>query len=271
MFSLSLGISLSSVLQQMNWEYLECLSKTEIKTFELNAAMFATDYDGALRKAFWQMLRDTGKRVFSYHIPFSHLDDISAPDELRRQRALSRFRALLQEAQSFQAEMLVVHPSTEPVDQSKREQHTTQLRKSMQELEGELCSAKMRLALEFLPRLCMGNTLADMDQFLAGMSDIFGVCQDVNHLMGQYQDIPSMARTLNEKLFALHISDYDGVDERHWLPGQGVIDWKAFVSALRDINYAGPFNYEIKINAEKDIPGRLREISENFAWMQSLL
>ena len=271
MFALSLGISLNSVLPQMSWEYLECLAKTPIKTFELNAMMFAADYDGALRMAFCQMLRDTGKRVFSYHIPFSYLDDISATDELQRQRALSRFRALLQQAQSFQVEMLVVHPSAEPVDQSQRGLHTVQLRKSMQELEGELRNAKMRMALEFLPRLCMGNTLADMDRFLDGMSATFGVCQDVNHLMGQYQEIPSIVRTLKEKLITLHISDYDGVDERHWLPGQGVIDWKAFVCALQMINYSGPFNYEIKINVEKDIPGRLNEITENFAWMQSLL
>jgi len=80
-----------------------------------------------------------------------------------------------------------------------------------------------------------------------------------------------MARTLKEKLFTLHISDYDGVDERHWLPGQGVIDWRAFVAALKDINYTGPFNYEIKINPDLDIPGRLQEIVDNFSWMESLL
>jgi sugar phosphate isomerase/epimerase len=271
MFTLSLGISLSSVLQQMNWEYIDCLAKTPIRTFEMNAAMFAADYDGALRRAFCQMLQQSGKRVLSYHIPFSRLDDISDPDEVWRQRALSRFRALLREAEFFQAEMLVVHPSTEPVNQQRRTEHAAQLRRSLQELEGELKAKKMRLALEFLPRLCMGNTLADMDIFLDGMSDTFGVCQDVNHLMGQYQEIPAMARTLKEKLFTLHISDYDGVDERHWLPGQGVIDWQAFVAALKDVNYTGPFNYEIRINTDLDIPGRLQEIVDNFSWIESLL
>ncbi len=167
--------------------------------------------------------------------------------------------------------MLVVHPSSEPVNQQRRAEHAAQLRRSLQELEGELKAKKMRLALEFLPRLCMGNTLADMDIFLDGMSDTFGVCQDVNHLMGQYQEIPAMARTLKEKLFTLHISDYDGVDERHWLPGQGVIDWRAFVAALKDINYTGPFNYEIRINTDLDIPGRLQEIVDNFSWIESLL
>ncbi len=271
MYTLRFGISLSAVLPQMNWEYLDCLAGTKIQTFELNAAMFAADYDGALRRAFCQMLQKTSKRVFSYHIPFSRLDDISDPDEVCRQRALSRFRALLREAEFFQVEMVVVHPSSEPVDQNRRAEHTSQLRRSMQELESELQAAKIRLALELLPRKCMGNTLADLETFLDGLSDTFGVCLDVNHLMGQYREIPEMIRTLKERLLTLHISDYDGVDERHWLPGQGVIDWTALLQALREINYLGPFNYETKIKVELDIPARLQEIIDNFTWIESLL
>jgi sugar phosphate isomerase/epimerase len=42
----------------------------------------------------------------------------------------------------------------------------------------------------------------------------------------------------------LHISDYDGVDERHWLPGQGIINWSEVVESLVSIDYGGPFMFE---------------------------
>jgi hypothetical protein len=48
----------------------------------------------------------------------------------------------------------------------------------------------------------------------------------------------------------LHVSDYDGVDERHWMAEEGIIDWKAVVAALRQANYQGPFLFET--NKHKD-------------------
>lgn len=270
MFDLRLGISISSVASRMSMELMELLARSSIKTFELNATMFCEDYDGALREAFRRILAESGKRVISYHIPFSPVDDVSAVDEATRLRALSRFRALLKEAVFFQAELLVLHPSTEPVVQNRRAEHQAQLRKSMQELEGEIKLAKMRLVLENLPRLCMGNTIPEVQSMLCGMSATCGACLDVNHLMNQYQQLPHLVRQLGQQLYTLHISDYDGIDEKHWLPRQGVIDWKEFVKALADIKYQGPFNYEVKINQDLDLAGRIAEIESNFAWIKTL-
>ena len=270
MLELKLGISISSVESRMHWRLMELLAKSSIKTFELNASMFCDDYDGALREAFRRMLAESGKRVVSFHIPFSAQDDLSSTDESMRLRALSRFRALFKEAAFFQAELLVLHPSTEPVDQSRRSEHQAQLSRSMQELEGEIKLAGMRLVLENLPRLCMGNTIPELQSMLAGKGTTYGACLDVNHLMDQYQLLPDLVRQLGQQLYTLHISDYDGIDEKHWLPGKGVIDWGKFLRALADIKYQGPFNYEVKINQDMDLAERIAEIESNFAWIKSL-
>ncbi len=271
MSDLNLGISISSVAPRMSIELMELLAKSSCKTFELNATMFCEDYDGVMREAFRRVLTESGKRVISFHIPFSAQDDLSAPDETLRLRALSRFRALFKQAAFFQAELLVLHPSTEPVDQNRRFEHQLELRKSMQELEGEIKLAGMRLVLENLPRLCMGNTIAELQSMLEGMSATYGACLDVNHLMDQYQQLPELVRQLGRQLYTLHISDYDGIDEKHWLPGKGVINWKEFLKALADINYQGPFNYELKLNPDLDLAERIAEIESNFAWIRSLL
>ena len=274
MFDCGLGTSLSSLTDYMaNRGVIEALRNSEVKTFELNAQMFFYDYDGAIREEFKQMLKETGKRVISFHIPFAGADDLSNVDETLRVQAVSRFRAHYATVKEFGCSFIVLHPSTEIRTNVKaeRDERINQLRKSLLEVEEELAEMNVKVALEFLPRLCIGNTLADMEQILDGMNEeIFGVCFDVNHIMNQYPQIPAMTRKLGKRLFTTHISDYNGIDECHWLPGNGVIDWKGFVEALKDIDYRGPFNYEIR--QQEGMPERkLQILEDNFNFLKSLL
>ena len=76
-----------------------------------------------------------------------------------------------------------------------------------------------------------------------------GLCLDVNHPKG-YEQLPDIVKQLGEKIITLHISDYDGIDEKHWMPFKGDIDWGAFANALSEINYAGAFIYEAKLEGD---------------------
>ena len=87
--------------------------------------------------------------------------------------------------------------------------------------------------------------------------------------MDRPQDLARAVRQLGDRLITLHLSDYDGIDEKHELPGQGVLDWKSFMQALRDINYGGPFNYECKIEGET-VAARIQTLEDNFAWLSRL-
>ena len=273
MFDCGLGTSLSSLTDQLvDRGLIEALRNSEVKTFELNAQMFFMDYDRSIREEFKAMLNETGKRVISFHVPFYGFDDLSQPDETVRRRAVSRYRAHYDTVREFGCSFMVLHPSQEirtnvPAERAER---ISQLRKSLLEIEDEMKAMKVKVALEFLPRLCIGNTLSDMDRILEGMNEeVFGVCFDVNHIMGQYPLIPEITRTLGARLFTTHISDYNGIDECHWLPGNGVIDWKGFVEALKDIGYKGPFNYEIR-QQEGTFERKVKTLEENFNFIKAL-
>lgn len=43
-----------------------------------------------------------------------------------------------------------------------------------------------------------------------------------------------------------HLSDYDRTDEKHWLPGNGVIDWHALLSRLTAAGHQGSYLFEIR-------------------------
>ena len=70
------------------------------------------------------------------------------------------------------------------------------------------------------------------------------VCFDTNHLLLETHE--QYFRDLGDRIGTVHVSDYDRVDERHALPGDGVIDWPAFHYMLRSSGYDGIFMFEVK-------------------------
>ena len=270
MFDLGLGCSLDGITGVMDYQVIDMLEKSAINTFEFSPWCFFTDYDGEIRNAFVRMIERSGKKVISYHVPFKQPDDIGDPDEAIRLRAMSRLRAHLHEASRLGCRYIVVHPSTEPIDQTKRDVYSSQLRKSMREMEGELKLHNMVLALECLPRLCMGNSVEELLKMLDGFDDTFGVCLDVNHLMDKYARLPEFIRTLGKRLVTVHLCDYDGVDEKHWLPLTGVIDYQAVIRAMAEIGYTGPFNYEISIKGAT-AREQIDKVEANYLQLKAML
>ena len=47
------------------------------------------------------------------------------------------------------------------------------------------------------------------------------------------------------KIASLHISDFDGIDERHRLPGEGINKWNELFAILEKVGYSGPMMYEV--------------------------
>jgi sugar phosphate isomerase/epimerase len=270
MFDYGLGASITGLTEELSLSDIDVLGKCRISTFELNPRNFTRDYDRSIRGRFKTMLQKTAKRAVSYHVPFAAYDDISAVEEDIRQMAVSRLRVSLADAVYFNCELLVVHPSTEPIslNPERRQAHIRQLRKSMAELEQDLIANNLTMALENLPRSCMGNTLDEIRAMLEDTDPaIFSVCLDVNHVMERYRELPDMIMSLKDRLKTLHISDYDGVDERHWAPGTGVINWQEVLQALDAIDYRGPFNYEL---AQKPLEEQILILENNFEMMQKI-
>ncbi|MBQ8815591.1 MAG: sugar phosphate isomerase/epimerase [Lachnospiraceae bacterium] len=73
-----------------------------------------------------------------------------------------------------------------------------------------------------------------------------GVCWDTGHAnYGGVKQGESL-RALGKRLKALHINDNYGKGDNHTPPFLGTIDWMEVMGALREIEYGGVFNYEIK-------------------------
>jgi sugar phosphate isomerase/epimerase len=188
-------------------------------------------------------LAKSGASVWSLHAPFGDRCDLSSCDPAVRSDALSSHRQAAAMAVELGAQILVAHGGAEPVGSDERAARLAYARESVTAVAAECRALGLRLAIEFLPRSCPGNKPEELFCLLQDSGEVAGICLDVNHAnLGQ--DLVANVETLGKRIYSVHMSDDDGIDERHWMPGQGIIDWQSLVAALLRVGYAGPFMYE---------------------------
>lgn len=120
------------------------------------------------------------------------------------------------------------------------------LRHSLEEILPLAEENNMSVNIELLPRDCLGNTVEELLEIIHGLPvKNIGICMDVNHFTGHPEMVAPGIRALAPYIKTFHISDYDGVDECHWMPGMGVIDWNAVIEAVSSIEHDVLLIYEL--------------------------
>ena len=74
--------------------------------------------------------------------------------------------------------------------------------------------------------------------------DNFKFCLDTGHAEVCGISPADAVRYAGKDLKALHVHDNDGKGDHHFVPGLGVIDWQAFIEALKEVEYDGVFSFE---------------------------
>jgi len=188
----------------------------------------------------YALLREAGARVSSAHLPFGWLWEPSGPDAAAREDALRRFRGLLDWIGAQGIPLAVLHASFEPVFPEDRAQRLETAIASIKSLSAYAAARGVALAVENLPRTCLGNTAAETLALAEGAA---GICFDVNHLLLESHD--DFLAAAGPRIITTHLSDYDFIDERHWCPGAGGIDWPALLRGLEAAGYRGRYIFEL--------------------------
>ena len=196
----------------------------------------------------WQALKknaaEAGIELWSYHLPFGEEVEIASPDEERRLKAVSYNCALIDRALETGISRFIIHPSFEPIPHEKRSAYLHASCRSLAELAQYADERNAVICVEDLPRSCIGHTVEEMLTLLNADSRL-KVCFDVNHLLSEFGDTHhDFVEKLGSKIITTHMSDYDYVDEKHFFPGIGMIDWKSLVEDLEAVGYTGPFLFE---------------------------
>lgn len=183
-----------------------------------------------------------GLEVWSVHLPFSGTLDISVLDDKARAENVAIQTQMIRLAGEFKPKKLVLHPSSEPITENDRAARIKCAKESIRLLLPIAKEIGAQLCIENLPRTCLGRNSEEMKLLIEEFPEV-GVCFDTNHLL--IEDHNMFFKNVGDRIVTLHVSDYDKIDERHWVPGRGVIDWPQFMTNLMHYGYDGVFMTEV--------------------------
>ncbi len=243
-------IGVSSSCFELTEENFKLINKANIGAIEISSSPVVQaeiDY-----KKLKQTADNYNVELWSCHLPFYPFEefDISATDVSSRKKTVEHLGQLIKKAASVGVNKFVLHPSGEPICDTEREAHLYSAKESLNSLAELASSCGGVVAVEDLPRTCLAHNTEEMLDLLSA-NEKLRVCFDSNHLT--CDDNIRFIKTLGDKIVTVHISDYDLVDEKHWLPGEGKNDWQAILNALKEVNYSGVWMYELRLEAPKTI------------------
>jgi len=201
------------------------------------------------------LLNSLHLKVHSLHAPFSGVN-IASLDEEERKNSLEHIKKSMESCSEIEGEIVIIHPfSTETSgdDQS--------YLRAKNKTEDSLCTLAtfaeklgIKLAVENMTgKRRVGSDISELIELVTKINNpCLGLCLDTGHSFVGKEDVDLSKNVLEcgRNLFALHIQDTDGKKDRHWLPGQGIINWAQFMKDLVSIDYQGVLTLEISGSPE---------------------
>ena len=211
-----------------------------------------------------RLAKEAGVTLWSFHLPFSSKIPIEIPDAdpIRRQKTVELDMEMIRRGSEIGIQIFVVHPSSEPIEEADRPSRMQYAKESLYTLAEFAVRRGCTLAVENLPRTCLGRNSHEILELLSAHPTL-GCCFDTNHLL--MEDGADFVRKVGKKIVTTHVSDYDYLDERHWLPGEGKLPWQKILAALREVGYSGPWLYELGFESPKTLRRERELICGDFA------
>ncbi len=218
---------------------------------------FSADRDASRRRTA-EALAATGVELHAVHSPFGPDVDWCAPDGEAAQAGQAIMRYVIPTAAELGAAIVVIHPSRgtdgETVDQMR-----ARVRGGLETLLPLAEASGVVLALENMPwREQSAQQLAPLIDDLVSAHLV--ACLDTGHA-NIAEGVKAAARAFGSQICHLHLHDNHGESDEHLVPPNGTIDWAAVCMALRELDFAGPLNFEVRPAANQGMS--LRETREH--------
>lgn len=251
--------------KSLSYDVLKALKEAGIDAVELSFSRktYLEEFCFLEKAAeYGQMAKKLGIELWSIHLPFSRQLDISSLEDADRDLVMETNLALIRAAGKAGIKVAVLHPSSEPITDDIRPLRLAHSHENILRTVEVCKESGLVLAVENLPRTCLCNRSAEMIALLKDTGA--GIVFDTNHALGE--DNIHFLSALAESgipIHTLHISDYDFVDERHRLPGDGCNEWQKLLAILEKAQYHGPLMYEVPMQPKDREPIALEALVAN--------
>ena len=182
------------------------------------------------------LVRDYGLNLDNVHVPYDDIDDLWSEDKSCRNNIVDRHLKWIDELAQCSIPIMVMHIMDHYYPPLPNQYGL--------ESSGQIVAAAREAGI----LIAIENTgdVGLIDYVLTHIeSDHLGFCYDSSH---DWLYSVKKARILDKwghRLLCTHLSDNDGKRDRHWLPGQGNIDWQLIRRFLPPNNYRGTIALEV--------------------------
>ena len=199
--------------------------------------------------AYIDHVQSIGLEIENVHLPFKSVNQIWL-DNLKGEEIAEIFQNDITLAAERSIPVLVIHSSNDnapPVSNVGLARF-----RSLIDLAARL---KVKLAFENLRVLEHLHAIFDCED-----ASRAGMCYDIGHNHCYTHDDLLLAR-YSDRIMAVHLHDNDGSTDRHLIPFDGTIDWKAEMETLGKSSYQGSITLEISGHAQEPLEERLQRAS----------
>ena len=236
------------------------IADSGLEVLELD--MSAEDYPNADFYKTAEVAKRHGLEIASIHLPIApqHIYDVT--HKYATVGAMPyQIELIKRGCEILGTKHIVIHSGGEPLQEEERAERVARAGEKLPQLADVAAEYGADICIEVLPRTCLGR---DSDEILAMLAydDRLRVCLDTNHIFRESE--VDFIRKIGKKIATTHISDRDEINERHWWPGEGILDWVAIMDALDAIGYEGDWIYECGLSPKPTI---LRDRMLTFADM----
>ena len=201
--------------------------------------------DATARREIPRRLREEGLRILSFNHPSLDHNLVSPMPEMRRY-TVERFLEFIALAGEWGVPWIIVVPGkVSPLFPAPRAWLEAWFAEGMRTLADAAGRAGVQLLVENVPTAWLPKA----EDVAAALDNLaipgIGVCYDVANAAFIGEDPAAGLKRLAARVRLVHLSDTGRDRWRHDPVGRGIVDFKAFAEALREIGYAGPSMLEI--------------------------
>ena len=183
-----------------------------------------------------KMVVDSGLIIDNIHAPFCASNDLWSESSQAREEIIKKHMMWIEDCAKHRIPIMVMHLTEGEVTPAPNKYGV------------ESMLSLVKVAEDLGVKIAVENTRRE-DNVPFVLSQIpsahLGFCFDSSHAnLGQGVDA-LLLKEYGDRLITTHLSDNDGMVDRHWIPGNGCIDWPKLGELFPSRSYRGSLTLEV--------------------------
>ncbi len=210
-----------------------------------------SDWFNLGREEQFELAEKYGLNIDYVHAPFNYHFHLKDNDDKVYKEGIAEHKRWVDVLSEKGVEKMVIHLNRLTAD----EYVTDRLVCALEEINAYAVKKGVKIAVENIGRP------DDLEKVFDRIKDIY-FCFDSSHASIEGDREGKYLEKYIDRLIVTHFSDNDGVRDRHWVLGKGIIDFENMAKILIENGYKGNINMEVVEDGYADAKTFLKELRE---------